>query len=165
MECGWATLQKQIQRAESLDEMVEAHHQFLDTLIARLAWSLLEVHWKIDGSLESSSWPPGNSEPQGFAWWAVKRVTHPATSHLWQVFESDAKMWWGVIYVLFSGFWNSKQLQAGSTRRQWWSGTLGRSVFYPDMVCIEIDGQGFRRDESINYRRNNPKLNCRLEQH
>ena len=44
MECGWATLQKQIQRAESLDEMVEAHHQFLDTLIARLAWSLLEVH-------------------------------------------------------------------------------------------------------------------------
>jgi len=35
MECGWATLQKQIQRAESLDEMVEAHHQFLDTLIAR----------------------------------------------------------------------------------------------------------------------------------
>ena len=36
MECGWATLQRQIQRAESLDEMVEAHHQFLDTLIARL---------------------------------------------------------------------------------------------------------------------------------
>ena len=35
MECGWATLQKQIQRAESLDGVVEAHHQFLDTLIAR----------------------------------------------------------------------------------------------------------------------------------
>ena len=40
MECGWATLQRQIQRAESLDGVVEAHHQFLDTLIARFPSSL-----------------------------------------------------------------------------------------------------------------------------
>ena len=47
MECGWATLQRQIQRAESLDEMVEAHHQFLDTLIARLIFPGLNQggHW------------------------------------------------------------------------------------------------------------------------
>jgi hypothetical protein len=35
MECGWATLQRQIQRAESLDTVIEAHQQFLDTLVAR----------------------------------------------------------------------------------------------------------------------------------
>jgi len=35
MECGWDTLQNQIKRAESLDGVIAAHQQFLDTLIAR----------------------------------------------------------------------------------------------------------------------------------
>ena len=49
MECGWATLQKQIQRAESLDGVVEAHHQFLDTLIARFV--VINLNREVDVAL------------------------------------------------------------------------------------------------------------------
>ena len=35
MECGWDLLQKQIRSAESLDGLIEAHQQFLTTLVAR----------------------------------------------------------------------------------------------------------------------------------
>ena len=49
MECGWATLQKQIQRAKSLDGVVEAHHQFLDTLIARFV--VINLNREVDVAL------------------------------------------------------------------------------------------------------------------
>ena len=35
MECGWDALVKQINHAESLDEVITAHDEFLSTLIAR----------------------------------------------------------------------------------------------------------------------------------
>merc|ERR1719341_1500494 len=35
MECGWDSLNKMINTAESLDEVISAHEEFLMTLVAR----------------------------------------------------------------------------------------------------------------------------------
>ena len=158
MECGWATLQRQIQRAESLDEMVEAHHQFLDTLIARLV--CINYHGWLGGFLVTRlawSWPRnGNVELEshtglclmsdhGSFWpscglsmtgdWKLKIWVNFAincvlvASHLWQVIKSWKLEIW--VKTCVAGFWSSRPLPAGSTKRQWWSGMPGRLVFSP----------------------------------
>ena len=35
MECSWDMLMKQLRSAESLDEVIEAHEEFLQTLLKR----------------------------------------------------------------------------------------------------------------------------------
>ena len=101
MECGWATLQRQIQRAESLDEMVEAHHQFLDTLIARLVCINYQFMVGCWVDFLSQGWlDPGhvmemlNLNPtQGSAWWAITGASDPVAGYLWQVIENWKFEW------------------------------------------------------------------------